>query len=178
MEFSTYALWSGYAAIAVLGLTIFAFILKWGFRFRLVGITGFMVVLTVGLFGLSLGLFDRSLVQGSVPFNRVYDNGANQLVISVPTTITPAELEATLLQAANSYRSYGRGARDGDNKMTIRARAIIHPQANLSKPLYLGQVRRSLGVQEDEGIKVEINKKAFAQMPKSKNKSSIGVSGG
>ena len=169
MEFSTYALWSGYAAIALLGLTIIAFVLKWGLRFRLVGATGFMAVLSIGLFGLGLGLFERAEVQGSVHFNRVYDNGANQLVISVPASITPTELEATLLQAANTYRSYGRGARDGDNKMTVRARAIIHPKPNLSKPLYLGQIRRTLGVQEDQGIKVEIDKKAFAQLPKSKS---------
>jgi high-affinity Fe2+/Pb2+ permease len=63
MEFSTYALWSGYAAIALLGLTIIAFVLKWGLRFRLVGATGFMAVLSIGLFGLGLGLFERAEVQ-------------------------------------------------------------------------------------------------------------------
>ncbi|MGL5035096.1 MAG: Ycf51 family protein [Microcystaceae cyanobacterium] len=166
MDFSNYTLWSAYAAIAIFLLTIIAFIFKWGFRFRLVGITGFMGVLTIGLLGLSLGLFDRAEVAGSVPFTRVYDNGANQVVINVSPTITPTQLEATLLQAANTYRSYGRGSQGGDNKMTIRARTLIHPQPNLSKPLYLGQVRRTLGVQKDDNIKVEIDKKAIAQLPK------------
>lgn len=170
MDFSTYTLWSAYAAIAVLLITILAFIFQWGVRFRFVGITGFLGVLTIGLWGLSLGLFDRPQVEGSVAFNRVYDNGANQVVITVRLTVTPTELEATLRQAANTYRSYGRGAREGDNKMTIRARVLIHPQPMLTQPLYLGQIRRSLGVQADQAMEVKINKKAFALLAKAQAK--------
>ncbi|BFM39336.1 Ycf51 family protein [Synechocystis sp. LKSZ1] len=166
MDFATYTQWSLYGTLLALILMLLALILKWGIRFRLVGITGFMAVLTIGLWGLSLGLFERAEVPGSVKFSRVYDNGANQIVISVPTSVTPQTLEATLLQAANTYFSYGRGAKGGDNQLTIRARALIHPQPGLSKPLYLGQLQRPLGSQDDSQTKVEINKKAFAQLPK------------
>ncbi|MFN7658146.1 MAG: DUF2518 family protein, partial [Dolichospermum sp.] len=43
-NFLQYTQWSGIATIVFAVLTILAFILKWGFRFRLVGATGFMLV--------------------------------------------------------------------------------------------------------------------------------------
>ncbi|NES08390.1 MAG: hypothetical protein F6K22_39990, partial [Okeania sp. SIO2F4] len=60
--------WFGIATIGFFLLTSLGFILKWGFRFRLVGVTGFMGVLTAGLFGLSLGLFTRVEFQGWVHY--------------------------------------------------------------------------------------------------------------
>ena len=57
LGFSTYTQWSILATIFFFLLAVVAFIFKWGIRFRLVGITGFMIVLTVGLFGLGLVLF-------------------------------------------------------------------------------------------------------------------------
>ena len=65
---TTYALWSGYGTIACLVLTIIAFIIGWGFRFRLVGVTSFMGVLTLGIFGLSLGLFSHYEIPGATRY--------------------------------------------------------------------------------------------------------------
>jgi hypothetical protein len=155
LGFSTYTQWSIIATIAFLLLAIIAFIFQWGIRFRLVGITGFMIVLTVGLFGLGLGLFSRTEIPGSVRFSRVYDNGGNQVVIVVKSSITETELEATLKQAANDYFSYGRTS-GKDNKLTIRARTLVHPEPGLSIPLYIGQVKRSLSVRDDENMQIEI----------------------
>ena len=166
IDFAIYTQWSGYLTISALILTILAFALKWGFRFRFVGITGFMAVLTIGLFGLSLGLFSRTDVPGAVRFIRVYDNGANQVVISVPPTITETELRATLLQASNDYFSYGRGSRAGDKNLTVRARTMLHPKPGVSEPIYLGQARSALGIEKDGGIDIEISKKSFAKLPK------------
>ena len=166
MDFLLYTQWSGYLTIAALILTILSFALKWGFRFRFVGITGFMAVLTIGLFGLSLGLFSRTDVPGAVRFIRVYDNGANQVVISVPPTITETELRATLLQASNDYFSYGRGSRAGDKNLTVRARTMLHPKPGVSQPIYLGQARSALGIEKEGGMDIEIFKKSFAKLPK------------
>ncbi|MEA5510799.1 Ycf51 family protein [Crocosphaera sp. UHCC 0190] len=164
LGFSTYTQWSGIATITFLFLGILAFIFKWGIRFRLVGITGFMAVLTVGLFGLGLGLFTRTEIPGAVRFSRVYDNGANQMVIVVKPSITETELEATLKQAANDYFSYGRTAGE-DNQLTIRVRTLIHPEPGVSIPLYLGQVKRSLSVREDENLQIEVFQESLAQLP-------------
>ncbi|QDZ39223.1 hypothetical protein FRE64_04320 [Euhalothece natronophila Z-M001] len=142
--------------------TLIAFIFKWGFRFRLVGITGFMAVLTVGIFGLSLGLFSYTDVPGAVPFNVVYDNGGSQVVIKLPPTVTESEVEASLRKASADLSSYGRlgGA---NQTMTIRARTVIHPEEGVSKPLYLGKVQRSGSEQENPSP--EIFSSNFSELP-------------
>lgn len=164
-NFLTFTQWIGILTLACGFITLLGFIFKWGIRFRLVGITGFLGVLTAGLFALSLVPFTRTVIPGAVRFSLVYDNGGNQTVIAVPPSITESELEATLRQAASDLFSYGRlgGA---NNQLTIRARAIIHPEPGVSKPLFLGQVKRSLASREDEQMAIEIYPESFAQLPK------------
>ena len=94
--------WVAIATLALGALTAIAFILKWGFRFRMVGATGLMGVLTVGLLGLSFQPFVRTAIPGALPYETVFDSGASQIVIKVPETITATELEATLQQAASN----------------------------------------------------------------------------
>ncbi len=154
--------WFGIATIGFLLLTTLGFILNWGFRFRLVGVTGFMGVLTAGLFGLSLGLFTRVEIPGSVPYTLVYDNGATQTVIAVSPTITESELAATMEQAAGDLFSPGRLG--GENQLTIRVRTIIHPEKGVSEPLYLGEVKRSLSQREDENIDIKIFPETLAKL--------------
>ncbi|HLP91838.1 MAG TPA: Ycf51 family protein [Nostocaceae cyanobacterium] len=165
-DFLQYAQWSGIITVAFAVLTILAFILTWGIRFRLVGTTGFMLVLTFGLFALSLVPLTRTVIPGAAKYTLVYDNGSTQTVIAVKPDITPEALEATLLQAASNLYSYGRLGTKGDNAMTVRARTVLHPERGLSVPLYLGQVKRSLASREDPQMSVEIYFDKFAQLPK------------
>jgi len=165
-NFLHYTQWSGIATIVFAVLTILAFILKWGFRFRLVGATGFMLVLTGGLFSLSLVPLSRTVIPGAVKYTLVYDNGSNQTVIAVTPEITPTELEATLRQAASNLYSYGRLGTGGDKQLIVRARTIIHPEIGLSVPLYLGQVNRTLVSREDPEMAIEVYLDKFALLPK------------
>ncbi|MES1022336.1 Ycf51 family protein [Gloeocapsa sp. BRSZ] len=165
-EFFQLTQWAGITTLVVAVLAIAGFIFKWGVRFQLVGVTGFMAVLTGGLFALSLVPIVRTVVPGAVRYSVVYDNGATQAVISIPPTITETELEATLQQAANDLYSYGRLGREQD-QLNIRARTVIHPKPGVSQPLYLGDVRRSLRNREDEQIQIEIFSDKFAKLPKS-----------
>jgi hypothetical protein len=155
LDFATYTQWSGYFTIACLLLTIIAFILGWGLRFRLFGVTSFMVVLTAGLFALNLGLFTRTAIPGAVRYSLVYDNGANQAVIAVKLPITVSEAEATLQQAANDLFSRGRLGLSS-NDFTVRLRTITHPETGVSRPLYLGQARRSLTDPKPENIEIQV----------------------
>lgn len=164
-ELITAVKWSGIATIGFAALTLLGFLLQWGFRFRLVGVTGFMLVLTAGFFGLSLGFYSVPVVPGSVRYSTVYDTGSSQVVIAVPPQITETQLEATLQQAANNLFSYGRlgGANE---QMTVRARAVLHPESGLSKVLYLGEVQRSLSRREDTEMSIKIYHENLAQLPK------------
>lgn len=167
-NFLQYTQWSGIATIVFAVLTILAFILKWGIRFRLVGTTGFMIVLTAGLFSLSLVPLSRTVIPGAAKYTLVFDNGSNQAVISTASNITPTELEATLRQAASNLYSYGRLGAAGNNQLTIRARTLIHPEPGISVPVYLGQVERTLVSREDSEMDVKIYLDKFAQLPESK----------
>lgn len=161
-DFLTVAQWAGAATLVCAAVTVLAFIFKWGFRFRLVGATGFMGVLTAGLFALSLTPLTRIQIPGAVRYSTVFDNGATQVVIAVPSQITDSELEATLRQAASDLYSFGRLGLD-TNQLTIRARTIIHPEPGISQPVYLGQVKRSLARRDDPQMELQIFPDRLAQ---------------
>ncbi|WP_392531706.1 Ycf51 family protein [Nostoc sp. C117] len=167
-NFLQYTQWSGIATLVFAALVILAFILKWGIRFRLVGTTGFMLVLTAGLFALSIVPLSRSVIPGAVHYTLVYDNGSTQAVIATSTQITPTQLEATLRQAASNLFSYGRSGTVQDDKLTVRARTIIHPEPGISVPVYLGEVKRSLISHNNSPMTVKIYEDNFAQLPKGK----------
>jgi hypothetical protein len=133
---------TGWFAIGTLAfglITAIAFWLKWGFRFRLVGATGFMGVLTAGLFGLSFEPFTQASIPGAIAYTTVFDSGASQVVIAVPSTINATELEATLQQAASNLFKPNRISGSGSATPSIRARAIAH-RGGISELLYLGRV--------------------------------------
>ena len=160
-----YAQWAGILTAALLVLTVIAFIFKWGFRFRLVGVTSFMAVIAASIFGLGLGLFARTEIPGAVRYSLVYDTGGAQTVVTVPPSITESELEATMQQAAADLYSPGRSGR-GRDYMTIRVRTIVHPEPGLSQPLFLGEVRRSLAVRYDEKMAIDIYPEKVAILKK------------
>jgi hypothetical protein len=157
--------WVGILTLLCSALAGLGFLLKWGIRFRLVGITGFMGVLTGGLFALGLVPFTRTLVPGSIHYSLVFDNGANQIVIAVPASITETELEATLRQAAgNLLFGYGRLSRRGELP-TVNARTLLHPEPGVSQPVYLGQAQR-LGIEAEEPLQISIFSEQLAALSK------------
>ena len=162
----TYAQWSGIATFACLVLTALSFIVGWGFRFRLVGVTSFMGVITLSILALGLGLFTRVQIDGATRYTLVYDNGANQAVVAVSPQIEKSAIEPTLRQAAVDLFSYGRSGLNQGNKLTIKLRTVIHPEPNMSRPLYLGQIKRSLGAKNDDNMEIEIFSQNIAQLPK------------
>ena len=164
-DFLNYSQWMGIITLVCAGITVLGFFLEWGIRFRLVGVTGFLGVLTAGLFALGLVPFTRTVIPGAVKFSVIYDNGSTQTVIAVPPTINKVQLEATLRQAASDLYSYGRLGRE--EQLTIRARTIIHPEPKVSEPLYLGQVKRSLANRIDDEMEIDIYSDKLAKLPQS-----------
>lgn len=163
----TYAQWSGIATIVCLIVAVAAFVLGWSFRFRLVGVTSFMTVLTLGIFALGLGLFPHAEIPGAARYALIYDNGANQAVIAVPSNVGKSAIEPTLRQAAADLYSYGRSGVDGNNQFIVKLRTVLHPQPGVSQPLFLGEAKRSLVAQGDEDIQIEVFTQNLAQLPKS-----------
>jgi hypothetical protein len=171
-DFLTAAQWAGILTLVFALVAGIGFLAKWGVRFRLVGATGFMIVLTVGLFALSLVPFTRTAVPGSVHFSTVYDSGSTQVVIVVPNSINESQLVATLKQAANDLFSPGRLSR-GEKQLTIRARTVLHPEAGISEPLVLGTVKRSLFDRNDEQMEIQTYPENLAKLPQAPVQSQI-----
>ena len=163
----TYAKWSGIATIICLVVAILSFIFGWGFRFRLVGVTSFMGVLTTGIFALGLGLFPHAEVPGAVRYSLVYDNGSNQAVVAVAPDIEKSAIEPTLLQAARDLYSYGRTGSGTNSEFTVKLRTILHPETGVSQPLYLGEAKRSLIDRSEEDIRIELLARNLTQLPAS-----------
>ncbi|MGB7249696.1 MAG: Ycf51 family protein [Phormidesmis sp.] len=148
--------WFAIGTLAFGALTAIAFLLKWGIRFRLVGATGFMGVLTVGLFSLSFQPLTQTVIPGAVPYNTVFDSGAAQIVITVPPSINETELKATLQQAASNLLKPSRIGGAGRATPIIRARAIVHNEG-ASELVYVGQVKPGSGPEpEARSPQVEI----------------------
>lgn len=157
--------WLGAAALACAILAVLGFIFQWGIRFRLIGITGFIGVLSAGSIALSLVPFTRTVIPGALRFARVYDSGATQVVIALPPKpLSESELAATLRQAASDLYSLGRLGR-GENQLTIRARTILHPEPGVSQPLYLGQIKRSLSERDDPQMEIAVYRENLARLP-------------
>ncbi len=166
-QFSQYCQWSGILTLAFLAITILALVLSWSFRFRLVGATGFMGVLTGGLFALSLVPIVHTEIPGALHYSLIYDNGSDRATIVVKTPITEAGLDATLRQASTDLYSYGRSGQ-ADRQLKIRARTVIHPALGISEPLVLGEVTRSLSGGEDNPLEVRINRTNLSKVAQTK----------
>jgi Protein of function (DUF2518) len=166
-EFFRYFQWSGIATLVFAAITVLALVLKWSFKFRLVGATGFMGVLTSGLFALSLVPIVHSTVPGALNYSLIYDNGSDRATITVKTPISETSLDATLRQASADLYSYGRSGQ-ADRQLKIRARTVIHPRPDLSEPLVLGEVTRSLAGGEDNPLEVRIDRQNLAKVAQTK----------
>ena len=160
----TYAKWSAIATVICLLVAILSFLVGWGFRFRLVGVTSFMGVLTLGIFALGLGLFPHADIPGSARYSTIYDNGANQAVVAVPPDIEVEAIEPTLRQAISDLYSYGRTGTNGNDRFVVRLRTVLHPEAGKSIPLFLGEARRPLFDRSADNIEIETYPKNLAKL--------------
>ena len=167
-----YSQWSA-AGLALCALAlIVAFVLKWQIRFRLVGATGFMVVLTAGLYVLSWIPLTQSVIPGAIPYTLVYDNAGADAVIVVPADITKPQLDATLRQAASNLFTPGRSGRETD-QLTIRARAIIHPRVGTAELVFVGQIERSLLKRDDPDMTITLFDDQLARLSPTATPSSL-----
>lgn len=155
--------WSALFMLASGIFTGLAFVFQWGIRFRFVGITSLLGVLSASLLALSFFPLSKAVIPGAAKYNLVYDLSGPEVVISVAPTITPSALEATLLQASENLFSPGRVGR-GSDQLTIRVRTILHQRSGMSQLIPLGQIQRSLTVREDPNMKISLNEDNLAAL--------------
>jgi hypothetical protein len=142
-------LWLGAASGALAVWMVVAFVMGWGFRFRLVGVTSFTALLSLSCLAFAISYSPRTQVEGAVSVPVVFDNGSN-LVIAAATADLPAEAYApTVEQLALNLRSSGRSSADG--LVHVRLRRVDPVGTGVSRPVVLAEATRSL---DDGAVKV------------------------
>ena len=72
--------WLAIAGGVLLVLTVLAFVMGWGVRFRLVGVSSFTLLLAAGCGAFAISYSPRSSIEGALVVPVVFDNGSNLVV--------------------------------------------------------------------------------------------------
>lgn len=135
-------LWLGGAAAVLLLLTLASFVRRWGFRFRLVGITSFTVLLAVSCVAFAISYSPRRSIEGARVLPVVFDNGADLVVASQPADLPPEAVAPSLEQLALNLRGSGRHSSDGLVHVRLRR---LQPEADgSSRPVLVAEAVRNL----------------------------------
>jgi hypothetical protein len=132
--------WLGVASAALLLLTLVAFVVRWGIRFRLVGVTSFTVLLSLSCLAFAVSYAPRQLVDGAVSVPVVFDNGSDLVVAAAPTDLDPAAFGPSVQQVALNLRGSGRGTQ----LVEVRLRRVETTAPGTDTPVVLATAIRNL----------------------------------
>ncbi len=134
--------WLGIAGAALLVLTLVGFLLRWGIRFRLVGVTSFTVLLSLSCLAFAVSYAPRAKVDGAVSVPVVYDNGSDLVIAAAPADLAPEAFGPTVQQVALNLRG---GGRKGDHgTVHVRLRRVEAQAPGLDRPVILAEASRNL----------------------------------
>jgi hypothetical protein len=134
--------WLGAASGVLALVTIAAYLLRWGVRFRFVGITSFTALLAVSCLAFAVSYRPRVIVEGAVSVPVVFDNGAELVVAAAPTAMPAAAAGPSAEQVARNLRGNGRQSENGTVRVRLRRVEAVSP--GLSRPVILAEVERNL----------------------------------
>ena len=80
----TAAPWLGWTGLGLLGLTVIAFLARWGVRFRLVGMSSFTLLLSVSCWAFAVSYTPPVVIEGASRAPVVFDNGDDLVVAQLP----------------------------------------------------------------------------------------------
>jgi hypothetical protein len=134
--------WLGAASGVLAIITIAGYLLRWGVRFRLVGITSFTALLALSCLAFAVSYRPRVMVEGAVSVPVVFDNGAELVVAAAPADLPAAAAAPSAEQVARNLR--GNGRQSDDAIVRVRLRRVESVAPGLSRPVVLAVVRRDL----------------------------------
>ncbi|MEB3334634.1 MAG: DUF2518 family protein [Cyanobacteriota bacterium] len=136
------ARWLGWAALALVALTIGGFAGRWGIRFRLVGVTSFTALLAISCAAFAVSYSPRVTVPGAISVPVVFDNGSDLVVAAAPMDLPPGAEAPTAEQVARNLRPTGRSPADG--VVRVRVRRLEPAGEGVSRPVVLAEARLDL----------------------------------
>ncbi|MFQ6537384.1 MULTISPECIES: Ycf51 family protein [Aphanothece] len=134
--------WLGAASGVLALLTITAFLLSWGFRFRLVGVTSFTALLAISCLAFAVSYRPRVSVVGALSVPVVFDNGGDLVIAAAPPDFPREAERPTVEQVARNLRGSGRNTADG--LVQVRLRRVEPAGQGVSEPRVLAQATRNL----------------------------------
>ena len=132
--------WLGVASAALLLLTLVAFVVRWGIRFRLVGVTSFTVLLSLSCLAFAVSYTPRQLVDGAVSVPVVFDNGSDLVIADAPADLDAAAFAPSVQQVALNLRGSGRGTQ----LVEVRLRRVEATAPGTDTPVVLATAIRNL----------------------------------
>ncbi len=130
--------WLAWTGLGLSGLTVIAFLAKWGLRFRLVGVSSFTFLLAMSCWAFALSYSPPVEVEGAIRAPVVFDNGNDLVVAQVSPNLNTTSVKPTLEQLAANLRGAGRSS----NVVQIRLRALVPEGDGISRPEILGEIER------------------------------------
>ena len=130
--------WLGWSGLALVVLTLVAFLASWGLRFRLVGVSSFTLLLAVSCWAFGVSYTPPVVIEGAVRAPIVFDNGNDLVVAQASVDLDDAAVGATLEQLAGNLRGSGRAS----SLVVVRLRGIRQASDGLGRPIILGEITR------------------------------------
>ena len=130
--------WLGWSGLALVMLTLVAFLASWGLRFRLVGVSSFTLLLAVSCWAFGVSYTPPVVIEGAVRAPIVFDNGNDLVVAQASVDLDDAAVGATLEQLAGKLRGSGRAS----SSVVVRLRGIRQASDGLGRPVILGEITR------------------------------------
>jgi len=131
--------WLGIAGGGLLVLTLVAFLAGWGFRFRLVGVTSFTVLLSLSCLAFAVSYAPRVSIEGAVSVPVVFDNGSDLVVAAAPADLPASSYEPTVEQVARNLRGSGRKGPVTE----VRLRRVEAQGGGTDRPVVLAKAQRT-----------------------------------
>ncbi|HJN33479.1 MAG TPA: Ycf51 family protein [Prochlorococcus sp.] len=132
--------WLAWSGLALSVITLIAFSVRWGQRFRLVGVTSFTLLLLASCWAFGVSYTPPLKVEGALVVPVVFDNSTDLVVAQVNDDFPDEAVEATLEQLAGNLHSGGYNG----SEVHVRLRRLESAGEGVSQPVILGEVIRDL----------------------------------
>ena len=130
----------GFLGLLLSCFTLIAFILNFGFKFRIIGATIFSLLLSLSSWAFIQSYTEKVVIEDAKYIPIVYDNGFDLIIAKADDDFPEESIEPTLEQLSENLR---KGSRSGAN-VKIKIRKLEKISDGVSKPVVIGEVQKNV----------------------------------
>ena len=119
---------------------VVAFILNFGFKFRIIGATIFSLLLSLSSWAFIQSYSEKVVIEGARYVPIVYDNGFDLIIAKADEDFPESSILPSLKQLSENLR---KGSRSGAN-VRIKIRKLEKISNDVSKPVIIGEVEKTV----------------------------------